>query len=267
MLITRVLSAVILVLIIGSSLFFGGLPWWALLLFISIIGYYEYLRAVRKIPEGERYTPAFPDIMGYLCTFIYFILILLKPDSEYLLMMVIFSIILFMISFVIFFPKYDSSEVILALFGFLYIPLMLSFMYLLRGSERGITKVLLVFISSWVCDTFAYFTGMALGRHRLAPVLSPKKSVEGAVGGTLAAALVGGILGFLVHGNIQMYAIITGAGAVISQFGDLFASGIKRNFGLKDYGSLIPGHGGILDRFDSFIIVSPVIYFLCVKLL
>ena len=94
-----------------------------------------------------------------------------------------------------------------------------------------------------------------------------KKSIEGAVGGTIAAALVGMLLGFLIHENIMIYGVITGVGAVISQFGDLFASGIKRNFGLKDYGTLIPGHGGILDRFDSLIIVSPVIYFLCSKLL
>lgn len=264
---TRVLSAVMLVLIIGSSLFFGGPLWWALLLFISIIGYIEYLKAIRRIPENGRLSPAAPDYAGFFCMTAYYLILLLKPEIQYLYYTVMGAVILFMVVFVFCFEKYEATEVMAVFFGFLYIPVMISFMYLIRIRDRGLTEVLLVFISSWICDTFAYFTGVAIGRHKLAPVLSPKKSIEGAVGGTIAAALVGMLLGFLIHENIMIYGVITGVGAVISQFGDLFASGIKRNFGLKDYGTLIPGHGGILDRFDSLIIVSPVIYFLCSKLL
>ena len=98
----------------------------------------------------------------------------------------------------------------------------------------------------------------------MAPVLSPKKSVEGAVGGVAGAALLGVIYAFAVNGgnSVPQFALICAAGAVISMIGDLAASAIKRDKGIKDYGTLIPGHGGILDRFDSVIFTAPVIYFL-----
>ena len=101
----------------------------------------------------------------------------------------------------------------------------------------------------------------------MAPVLSPKKSVEGGVGGVAGAALIGGVYGAAVHSDIAMYAVIGAVGALISMVGDLAASAIKRNREIKDYGTLIPGHGGILDRFDSVIFTAPFIYFLAAVLL
>jgi len=278
MLKTRVFSAVVLVAILGAGLYYGGLLWWVLLLFISITGYSEFLRAVRRIPAGKDpaalsspqfsgkeplYETALPEIAGYLCTVGYYVVILLSRRYEYMLYTIVISVVVFMICFVARYPEYDNVRIIRDFFGFLYIPFMLSFLYLLRLRENGLTEVLLVVISSWICDTFAYFTGRAFGKHKLAPVLSPKKSVEGAVGGTMFAALFGGILALITHGNIAVFAVVAGAGAVVSQFGDLFASGIKRDQGIKDYGKVIPGHGGILDRFDSIIITAPVIYILC----
>ena len=109
---------------------------------------------------------------------------------------------------------------------------------------------------------------MLLGRHKLAPVLSPKKSIEGAVGGAAGAALLGFIYAALFGRNMSgvdnpqlVCAVACAIAAVISQIGDLAASAIKRNHGIKDYGRLIPGHGGILDRFDSMIFTAPAIYF------
>ena len=125
----------------------------------------------------------------------------------------------------------------------------------------------LIFLSSWGCDTFAYCTGMLLGRHKLAPVLSPKKSVEGAIGGIAGAALLGVLYGVLTKGNIPIYALICAVGAAASQVGDLAASAVKRQHNIKDYGHLIPGHGGILDRFDSVIVTAPMIYILAVLLM
>ena len=111
--------------------------------------------------------------------------------------------------------------------------------------------------------------GRLFGKHKLAPVISPNKSIEGSIGGILGSALIGIIFG-LVMSNFTgksenltiIFAVIGGLGSVISQIGDLAASGIKRNYDIKDYGNLIPGHGGILDRYDSIIITSPIVYYL-----
>ncbi len=267
MLRTRVLSAIILVAVLGAGLFIGGSVWWVLLLFLSVTGYHEFCMAIRQIPDNGKFETAAPEITGYICTVIYYCVILLTRDRAYMIYTIVGTMILFMVSFVARYPEYDNSRVIRNFFGFLYIPFMISFLYLLRLRRNGIVEVLLVVISSWICDTFAYFTGRAFGKHKLAPVLSPNKSVEGAIGGTVFSALFGALLGFITGRNIGVYAVVAGAGAVVSQFGDLFASGIKRDQGIKDYGKVIPGHGGILDRFDSVIITAPVIYILCCTLI
>ena len=108
---------------------------------------------------------------------------------------------------------------------------------------------------------------MLIGKHKMAPVLSPKKSIEGAVGGVVGAAALGAIYAAVTHGPVVEYAVICAVGALISMVGDLAASAIKRNRGIKDYGKLIPGHGGILDRFDSVIFTSPIIFYLAKMLL
>ena len=113
-----------------------------------------------------------------------------------------------------------------------------------------------------------------MGKHKLAPVLSPKKSVEGAIGGVVGAAVLGALYATLINrfapgadAGILQYALICGIGGIISQVGDLAASAIKRNHDIKDYGKLIPGHGGILDRFDSVIITAPIIYYMAIVLM
>lgn len=151
---------------------------------------------------------------------------------------------------------------------------MLSFIYLVRELPYGVYSVWMIFISSWICDTCAYVVGMLIGKHKLAPVLSPKKSIEGAIGGIAGAALVGALYAyFIVEPAVSgqkvtwVFVLISAVGAVISQVGDLAASAIKRNHEIKDYGKLIPGHGGVMDRFDSVIFTAPMIYFLVLLLI
>ena len=147
---------------------------------------------------------------------------------------------------------------------------MLSFVFLTRELEHGVYLVWMIFINSWISDTCAYLTGVMAGRHKLAPVLSPKKSVEGSVGGIVGSALAGALFGYYldaVLGTGQLtllLAAVGGVGSVISQIGDLAASAVKRNYDIKDYGNLIPGHGGIMDRFDSVIFTAPITYFLII---
>ena len=131
-------------------------------------------------------------------------------------------------------------------------------------SEMGLAVMALVFIIAWGSDTAAYFCGTFFGKHKLIPKVSPKKTIEGAVGGVLGA-VVGTLVICLIFNlvtdakaNILGLCLITPLMAVIGILGDLFTSAIKRSYGIKDYGNLIPGHGGALDRFDSLVMVAPL---------
>lgn len=138
---------------------------------------------------------------------------------------------------------------------------------LLRMSENGNYLYLLAFIGPWVSDTFAWLCGRLFGKHKLIPEVSPKKTVEGAVGGVVFAGLAFALYGFLVSllndAVTPNYVLLAVAGvicAIVSQFGDLIASFIKRQYGVKDYGSVFPGHGGVMDRFDSVLLAAPILY-------
>ncbi len=127
---------------------------------------------------------------------------------------------------------------------------------------------------SWGCDTCAYCVGVLFGKHKMSPKLSPKKSVEGAVGGVAGSMLLTALYGWVFRDAMQagmqeiiLLSAISGVGALLSMIGDLAASAVKRNYEIKDYGTLIPGHGGILDRFDSVIFTAPVVYFLAAYLM
>ncbi len=121
----------------------------------------------------------------------------------------------------------------------------------------------LIFIGAWVTDTFAYFSGYFFGKHKLIEAISPKKTVEGAVGGSLATTLVFALYAYFMTNNITttlVFALVGLIASIVSQFGDLAASLVKRSWGIKDFGSLFPGHGGVLDRFDSILAVSAFLY-------
>lgn len=120
----------------------------------------------------------------------------------------------------------------------------------------------LVFLAAFGTDIMAYFTGMALGKHKLCPNLSPKKSVEGAVGGVVGSVILCAIFAYFVDpGQMVLCLAIGFFGSIVAQLGDLSASAFKRQMGIKDYGKLIPGHGGILDRFDSVFFTGPMVYY------
>ena len=149
-----------------------------------------------------------------------------------------------------------------------YISFGFTAMVLLRDMPYGQYIYFLPFIISWMTDTFAYFSGMLLGKHKLIPSVSPKKTVEGAIGGTLFGVLLTLLYGFIVgqvsdaSPNYLAIGIVALVVSLLSQCGDLIMSLIKRKFEIKDYGKLFPGHGGVLDRFDSIIITASFIYFL-----
>ncbi len=129
---------------------------------------------------------------------------------------------------------------------------------------------LIIFVAAWMTDTFAYFTGYCLGKHKLCPDISPKKTVEGAVGGVVGAVVGAIVLAVVVNAvgtetiTVWEAAVIAIPLSVIGQFGDLAASLTKRYFGIKDYGNLFPGHGGVLDRFDSILPITIMVYIITV---
>lgn len=259
---TRLISGIVLVIIALATIISGSWILFFTLLAVSLIGMRE-LYKVMKVSD-EHVTVL--ELVGYLGAVLYYIA--MKADfGNYGTMAIIISMILILFVYVFGYPKYHAVQVMAAFFGVVYVAVMLSFIYLTRSLPDGKFLVWLIFLCSWGCDTCAYCVGMLIGKHKMAPVLSPKKSIEGAVGGVAGAALLGVIYAAATQGKMAEYALICAVGALISMVGDLAASAIKRNQNIKDYGKLIPGHGGILDRFDSVIITAPVIYYLAKMIL
>lgn len=259
MLKTRVISAIIGLPLILSVLFFGGKLLILLFFLLSIIGLYEYFNAFKNI--GFKLS----TWVGYLGTIAYYCLIILNKNS-----VVSFSLILFIIIILLFFDtiKRNSTiiEAALTILGMVYIPCMFSNIIFLQNGINGKALVWLPFLTAWLSDTFAYFTGITFGKNKLYPKISPNKTIEGSLGGIVGSttsSLIAGIifnnLGFSMP--IIHYGIIGVLSGVMGQIGDLFASSIKRFCKVKDYGNIIPGHGGILDRFDSILFTAPTVYF------
>lgn len=190
--------------------------------------------------------------------------------NSYLLsfaMLALFFVLIYFLAYVMLRKNKDKLSDIMTLYAlFVYVVGCFTSIVALRYLADGQYKYLLVFVGAWVCDTFAYFTGRFFGKHKLIPEISPKKTIEGSIGG-----IVFTIGGFVLYGyiiksvfNYQMsYWQLAALGfviSIVSQIGDLIASAIKRQYGIKDYGFVFPGHGGVLDRFDSVMLTAPVLY-------
>lgn len=273
MFITRTISGAVM---LGLSVLFiilGGIPLAGVTMLLSVGAYYEMTKAL----FGKRKFNAL-TVFGYIAIAAYYVAVAVAPEPVWLLMVVVFAITLFLAIYVVSFPKYDVNDTMQAIFAFVYGPLLLSFLPLTRGLENGKYIVWMIYISSWGYDTCAYLVGVTTaktcGNHKIFPKLSPKKSLEGIIGGVVGAALIALLYGNLVMKkytdipNVQWMCVIMAAvGALIAQVGDLAASAVKRNKEIKDYSKLIPGHGGILDRFDSMMFTAPITYFLALLLL
>ncbi len=269
----RLRTSAILIVVTVAAMILGSYVLWGVLLAVSMIGLMELYRAV-----GVHKTLA--ACAGYLAGIVWYVLILLRdmfPDnpafetgSLTVLAMIAAFLIILLAVYVFSFPKYNSEQITMVFFGFFYVALTLSYIYLVRELNGGAYTVWLIFIGSWGADTMAYLVGRQIGKTKIVPVLSPKKSLEGFIGGILGATLIGMIYALIFKNSlsehfsnpVMSFAIIAACSSVVSMIGDLAASAIKRDKQIKDYGKLLPGHGGILDRFDSVIFIAPIVYFL-----
>lgn len=287
----RLFSGAVILLL---TLIFGliGGPFLAIALgILSSAAYLEYTKASRVREEGHRINGI--EVIGLITIILYYIMLLLFEIIQFfpqgmidwlftstgfftnytivLLCIFMLGVICILCAYIFCYPKFHANQVAGGIFGLIYTSFMMSFIYYTRETENGIFLIWIIFITSWVSDTCAYFVGSAIGKHKMTPRLSPKKSWEGAVGGIIGSGLATALFGFfyvrhlnLGYQMIPIFFIIGCVGAFIAMCGDLVASAVKRNNNVKDYGNVIPGHGGILDRFDSVLFTAPVVYFMIV---
>lgn len=276
---TRLASGIVLLIIAIGSMSYGGGVLAAILCGVSLVAFRELTKALKCAkdngkPSSPVHAPNGLEWAGLIGILGYYLVMYFVGEDTYLLMCIVGTFLAVMFVYVLTFPRYDANQVAAAVFSYLYAPVLLSFVYQTRMAPRGIYTVWMILISSWGCDTCAYAVGKLIGRKKIFPALSPKKSLEGCIGGVLGAALIGWLYGYFFvekafpdKSVAWVIAVICGAGAVMSMVGDLAASAIKRNHDIKDYGKLIPGHGGIMDRFDSMIVTAPMTYFLTILML
>ena len=253
-LLTIVIVAPILVLLIVQ----GGL-WLRLgLLILSLRGLFEFYRALSK-----RVLPV--HFISYFFSVLYYLMIIDYETHALMVTMISGFVLLTFAMLVVYYQKITLNDCLTTISGFFYITFLLSFIYLVR--VNSVYFVWLIFISASASDTFAYMIGRKWGRHKLSGSPSPGKTWEGCIGGVIGAALVGFIYSQIVlyftgtdHPIVINAMAISVMGAVFAQLGDLFASAVKRSVGIKDFGRILPGHGGVLDRFDSIIVTAPVVY-------
>lgn len=256
---TRIISAIVGVPLIvfflvvkGNYLFFfAGV--------LSLVGMYEYYKAIKTTGIKTM------DIIGYIFCIGFYILQLIYPDAEVFSKLApLMLIVLF--TYEIFTRKNGVNGIVHTVFGFIYVSFLLAHIIFINKLNSSAVLIWLPFLTAWFADTTAYFTGISIGKRKLFPSISPKKTVEGYIGGILGCSLLTTLYGFFIARydnsiNIIHFIVIGLICGLASEIGDLAASYIKRQTGIKDFGNLIPGHGGILDRFDSILFTLPVVYY------
>ena len=255
----RVITAVVGVPVLLLLIYLGGVPFAAMVAVLMAAGTYEFYQMVRK-----------------QCTFILGAVLI----SEAVMLLGVYigwqnwssvglmcAFLLIFIYAILHFPKVDLNDMAVNFLVVLYIGWTLGHLIAIERLPEGTTMLFYLFIAIWSSDSGAYFTGRFLGRHKLAPHVSPHKTIEGAVGGVVTTV----VALFLVNLYFQLCAVeeIIVLGIVLSvigQIGDLVESMFKRFVDVKDSGNVLPGHGGVLDRFDSLILAAPFLYYTIVVL-
>jgi phosphatidate cytidylyltransferase len=256
----RVLVAVIGLPVGLAAIILGGYFLFGVAVVLTVIGLHEYYTLVRP------YRPNL--VVGYLAGLCVIVCCFFLGQEGLLIGLTALVMLSFLWSLFGKLGAHLVGRMALTSFGVVWVAGGFAYIVLVRALEHGRSLAILVVVCTVVSDTFAYFVGRVIGRHRMAPRISPKKTVEGAIGG-LVGAMIAAILvriysSWIPTGDAVVLGLIIG---VVGQWGDLFESAIKRDFHVKDSGKILPGHGGILDRFDSFLFAGFAAYWAAIALL
>jgi phosphatidate cytidylyltransferase len=255
MLRTRIITAIIGIPLLIGILYAGETSRIGFFILLAFLGMYEFKGMLKEAGRLGLIVPAL----------LFALALLLVEVVDYPLMPLLFiALSLSVFISVVGYPRVSFDNNAMTIFFAAYLGVCLSFAIKLSLMEQGFALCMLAFILTWASDIGGYAAGMKWGKHKLAPKLSPKKTWEGSLGGVLLTSIAALIFFSLTDMTALSgaYALVLGMlASAAAQFGDLFMSGVKRFFAVKDSGRLIPGHGGVLDRFDSFLVVAPVVYF------
>lgn len=251
---SRVITSLIGLPILIAILYVGGHLLTAAVLLLTLTALHELFKGFRSIDIHAMEKLTMAAVLA-----IYGGYVLALDQIFYLFVVSVFVIMLMLINL---FGKalhiYDISATAL---GFLYV--VLPFFHIVLVAEfKSLFFISLVFLLAWVSDTCAYFAGRFFGKHKLLPAVSPKKTIEGAIGGVAGTVILVTIFSAVLEPGFIWFAVPLGLfGSISGQIGDLIASKIKRIMGIKDFGKLFPGHGGVLDRFDSIMMTAPIVFY------
>ncbi len=250
---TRVLSGLIMLPLL-VILYLGGYVLFAACLLIGIMGVKEFYNGFKAMDIKPNF-----GIACVAAVALYLINILSDNSQWYMLWF--FAVVLVSLLYLFNIENRKLEDAMATITGIVYVVFFSFHVTLVEQTEYGIL-IWLVVLTAFGTDIMAYFSGYLFGKHKLCPKISPKKTIEGSIGGIIGSVVLSGLFGYFFAPEVLLHCLIIGAlGGIVSQFGDLTASIFKRKMGIKDYGNLIPGHGGILDRFDSVLFTGPMVYY------
>ncbi|MCK4258698.1 MAG: phosphatidate cytidylyltransferase [Halanaerobiales bacterium] len=263
--VTRILSAIIGIALAILVITFGGIPFFVSVSLLTIFGTMEFYKMMTK--KGNRVFKNVGVLAGLILVSIaYFNNSPVPTSTLFLLSLICDLFLIFSIQLFTYGVEDAIQNVGITFFGIFYVGGLMSHFVLLRNFDNpvltGIEAIWFALICTWATDSMAYFIGRSFGKRPLAPKVSPKKTVAGFIGGLLGSLLTGSIFSMVIGFSIAKAILIAGGIGLIGQMGDLFESAMKRDAGIKDSGKLMPGHGGVLDRFDSALFTLPLTFYL-----
>ena len=268
---TRVISATVAIILLALVVYMGETAIGLAVFVLALAGVHEFGKALEKVGFKPVYILSYISCLPLLYLAVldllpWTVIAVMDGKYPYVAALGLFVLVLLLLCIVMFSGgRYKIADAAVTLLGIFYIAYMLSFVTLTRSIEKGHMYIWFIFIGAWATDTFAFFTGITIGKKKIVPSISPKKTLEGYIGGVLGCIPAMVVFGRCFSGELGIpVAHLAALGfvcGVVSQLSDWSASAVKRAAGIKDYGNIMPGHGGVLDRLDSILFTAPAVYF------